>query len=223
MRKLLFLFLIVLFTMTLAAESYNVLGVYLYQVSQKKIDVLGLTNNYGVVIDDVVKDGPADEAGIIKDDIILTIAGEKVRTVDQIRKMLMQHKAGSKIKVEYYRNGQTKNVHLVLMEKEKKVKPYMGVYLNGLSKKEMLAEGLKNNYGIMINKVVDETPAAEAGLLDGDVLLSFNSEKIYTDSQLHEIIMDFQPRDTVKLVVFRNGKSKKINLILGQRSKEDKF
>ena len=50
-------------------------------------------------------------------------------------------------------------------------KAYMGVYLGDLSKKDYKEFGLKENYGILIKKVVGESPAENAGLQSKDIIL----------------------------------------------------
>jgi len=223
MKKIIVFTVLFLLPLILIADTYNVMGVYVQELSQKKIDVLGLDNNYGVQIDAIVKDGPADMAGLKKDDIILKIDSAKVRTTGQLGKMLQLYKAGTKVKVEYLREGVNKSAQVVLMEKIKKVKPFMGVILNELSKKEFLAADMKDMYGIEIKKVVPDTAAEKAELQRGDILMQINGEKVFTQSQLDEILRDFAPGDKLKLQIFRDGKKHNINLTLGQRHKEDKM
>ena len=223
MKKILIFSFLILLPLLLIAETYNVIGVYVQDLSQRKIDVMGLKENFGILIDDVVKDGPAFKAGLRKEDIILKIDNAKVRSVGQIGKMLQMYKAGEKVKIEYLRDGIGKSVQVAVQKKVKKVKPYMGVLLRELKKKDFLAEEMTAMYGIKLKKVISETPADEAGLLSGDILMQINTEKVFTQSQLDEILKDFAPGDKIKLQIFRDGKTKKINLTLGQRNKEDKM
>ena len=96
-------------------------------------------------------------------------------------------------------------------------KAYMGVYLGDLSKKDYEEFGLKENYGILIKKVVDESPAANAGLQSKDIILEIAGDKVYTTDQLTKMLSYFEPEQTVKIKYFRDKKVKSVNLKLGEK------
>lgn len=204
----------------LFAQSKLVMGVYLHDMSRKDYDELGIKENYGVKIDVLVKDGPADLAGMKPDDVILTIDGEKVRSSDQISKMFYSRKKGQKITVEFLRDGVIKNVPILLAEKEIYEKPYLGVYLSDLSQKEYKEFNVKDMRGVLIQKVANESPAAAAGLLADDVLITFDKEKIYSENQLHKLLKEYKIGEKVKLEVVREGKIEKLTITLGDRDDE---
>ncbi len=96
-------------------------------------------------------------------------------------------------------------------------KAYMGVYLGDLSKKDYEKFGLKENYGILIKKVVDESPADNAGLQSKDILLELAGDKVYTVDQLTKMLSYFEPEQKVKIKYFRDNKVKTLNLKLGEK------
>lgn len=205
------------------AESKLVMGVYLNDMWQKDYDELGIKGNYGVKIDVIVKDGPADVAGLKADDVILEIDGEKVRSTDQVSKMYFQKKKGQNIKIEVWRDGTTKNFDLTLIEREYHPKPYLGVYLADLSLEKYEEYNVKEKRGILIKKVVDGSPASDAGLQAKDVLITFAGEKVYSDNQLSLLLKEFRIDDKVKLEVIRDGKLEKLKIKLGDRKDRKKI
>ena len=52
------------------------------------------------------------------------------------------------------------------------------------------------------------------GLLPGDILLSVNGKKVSTWDSLLELLSKYQPGDKVKIIVFRDGAEKKLNLTI---------
>ena len=65
MKKVLTVLVLMVLAVTLLyAQNKLVMGVYLHDMSQKDYDELGIKENYGVKIDVLVKDGPADMAGL---------------------------------------------------------------------------------------------------------------------------------------------------------------
>jgi S1-C subfamily serine protease len=96
-------------------------------------------------------------------------------------------------------------------------KAYMGVYLGDLSRKDYEKFGLKENYGILIKKVVDESPADNAGLKGKDIILELAGDKVYTTDQLTKMLSYFEPEQKVKIKYFRDNKVKTLNLKLGEK------
>jgi len=72
--------------------------------------------NYGLQITMVSEDSPAEKAGLMVDDIILEIQGEKLYTEDQVRPMLKKYQPEDKIIVKYWRDGKQEETELVLGE-----------------------------------------------------------------------------------------------------------
>lgn len=70
----------------------------------------------GVVIADVTKDSPANNAGIEKGDVITKFDDNDITSVSKLRYYLYQYKVGDKIKVTYIRDGKTKETTMTLTE-----------------------------------------------------------------------------------------------------------
>ena len=102
---------------------------------------------------------------------------------------------------------------------ETKGKAYMGVYLKNLSMSDYEELGMKDKYGIIITKTVFEGPADLAGIIDGDVLMALDGDKIYTTDQLTRMLSLFEPGQKVKLKYFRDKKTKSINFTFGEKKK----
>jgi len=81
-----------------------VLGVQLEKADKK-----------GVVVGEVVKDSPAAKAGLKPGDVIVKAAGKKVTSVEQLRKLISERKAGAKIGLKIRRDGKMKRVKATLV------------------------------------------------------------------------------------------------------------
>ena len=179
---------------------------------------------YGVLIKRVTEESPADKAGLMTGDLLMMIDGDKIYTIDQVKKMLSFFESEQKIKITFKRGENTDTCILELEERKVPEIPkrtYMGVFLMDLDDKTKKKLKLKETSGILISEVVKDSPADEAGLKDKDVLLTFDDEKIYTTDQLIKMLKNFKPEDKVSLEVFRGKKTKKLKLVLGE--KEDKL
>lgn len=70
----------------------------------------------GVYIKTVEDFGAAQKAGIKPGDVITEFDGKQVKTVDEITEIKNKHSIGDTIKVKIYRNGEYKDIDLVLGE-----------------------------------------------------------------------------------------------------------
>ncbi len=68
--------------------------------------------------------------------------------------------------------------------------------------------------------VLADGPADKAGVKPGDTILEVNSEKPSLTNTLSNIIAKFEPNQTVKLKVLRNGTELSLNVTLGERSSD---
>ena len=85
-----------------------------------------------------------------------------------------------------------------------------------------LREGLDyRGSGVLVNSVVPDSPADQAGLEQGDVLVSFNSRTIDTPSELVEVVRAARVGQSVSLVVIRDGQRRSLTARLAARSEGD--
>lgn len=77
---------------------------------------LQLPVNYGVLIQDVVTDGPAHRAGIRRGDVIIAMAGKKITTFSDMRRIIFEHNAGDEIEISFFRDRQEQTVIIRLAE-----------------------------------------------------------------------------------------------------------
>ncbi len=102
------------------------------------------------------------------------------------------------------------------------VYPYLGVRYVIVTKEIQLENDLPVDYGAWI--IGDREPGVEvgsaahrAGLIEGDIILEFDGEKITTDNSLARIIIKYNPGDRVFLTILRNNEEKQVDVILGER------
>lgn len=88
-----------------------------------------------------------------------------------------------------------------------------GGYL-GLSLRE---DTKSSEGGALVEHVVDDSPAAKAGLKDGDVIVGFGGDVVRGPAKVTEKIRGAKPGDKVGLDVRRDGKVQKFNVELGER------
>lgn len=94
---------------------------------------------------------------------------------------------------------------------------YLGVQTTNVSKENMAQFGLSKVQGVAIEKVMDNSPASQAGLMNGDVIISFNGEDVTSVQKLTRLIKEVAPDHTAKIVVLRNGDKRNFDVTIGKR------
>lgn len=94
---------------------------------------------------------------------------------------------------------------------------WLGVYTQSVDADLADAFALSVDHGAIVNEVVKDSPADEAGLREDDIIISLGSDRIRDDEDLIDLVSDQDPGDEVVLKVLRDGKEKEIKVILGKR------
>lgn len=91
--------------------------------------------------------------------------------------------------------------------------PWLGMELQPLTPSLMKHFGFNaKDVGVLINNVIDGSPAEKSGIKRGDILLSINNEKISSVEQYRESLSDFTPGDKIDMGIFRKGKIIHVNV-----------
>ncbi len=94
---------------------------------------------------------------------------------------------------------------------------WLGVRMTNLSEKLAEAMDLDDDDGVLIEEVVEDSPAEEAGLEDGDVVIAMDGEDIDDSADLVRFVGDSEPGDEVEVQVVRDGKVRTYKVTLGER------
>jgi serine protease Do len=90
------------------------LGVKLYEVDAYAINQLNLKVDKGVLLTEIVKDGPAYKAGLKKFDVITAFDGQAVSTTQGLVKLIREHKSGETVQLTYWRDDKSQTIPLTL-------------------------------------------------------------------------------------------------------------
>jgi len=100
-------------------------------------------------------------------------------------------------------------------------RPRLGVTVSDVTAVDAEAYGLDAIRGAEINTVEDGSPAQEAGIQVGDVVLALDGDSIQDATALTTGLAVKDPGDQVTLTVFRDGRTQEIDVTLGRFQPED--
>ena len=93
-------------------------------------------------------------------------------------------------------------------------KPYIGVYLNNLDSEKVKALNIKSTNGVLIAKVIENGPAAKAGMQANDVVVAVNGKSVNSAGAFIGELAAKKIGETVELSIIRNTQTLKIRVPL---------
>ncbi len=94
---------------------------------------------------------------------------------------------------------------------------YLGVQTSEVSRDNYGKFGLSSVRGVVVDKVIDSSPAAAAGLQAGDVILRFNGEELTGTRKLSRLVSEAAPDHRVTLTILRGGREQELTATLGKQ------
>lgn len=104
-----------------------------------------------------------------------------------------------------------------LIEKGSVEHPYIGIQYTQVDPQIAAALNLPTTQGLVITQVFASTPAARAGLQEGDVIVAIENQQIDEEHALASILRSYKPGDTVTLTVLRGTNQLKLQVALAAR------
>ncbi len=91
---------------------------------------------------------------------------------------------------------------------------YIGIYIADINTQIQNQLGLNNLNGVLISKVLENSAAEQSGIKNLDVILEVNGIKVNSTSELHELIIQFNPGDEIECKIQRENQIKDITIKL---------
>ena len=101
-----------------------------------------------------------------------------------------------------------------LIEKGYVTRSWLGVIIQELDNETAEALDIKTRNGALIADVVEKSPAEEAGIQEGDVIIEFNGKPIANTANLKNVVSLTAPESTSRVKVIRNGSPRTIKVVL---------
>ncbi len=158
------------------------LGVSVQPVTPELARSFGLDKQRGALVGDVMAQGPAEKAGIERGDVIVSYDGKNIDDASALPALVASTPVGKTVPVEIVRDGKSKTVEVLLGKlndratalntKEEKVE--WGLALQDIRPEERPQMNLAGNEGVLVTSVAPGSPAQNAGIQPGDVILQVN-------------------------------------------------
>ncbi|MGB8539104.1 MAG: trypsin-like peptidase domain-containing protein [Acidobacteriaceae bacterium] len=196
---------------------HGYLGVGLNDVTPDNAQFFNLTGNSGALIASVTPNSPASRAGLKTGDVVTAVDGRRVETGSDLQVIVSEDAPGSKIQLDVMRNGHPEKVDLTVGEYHKNAEvaaaakdetghARLGIAISDLTPDVRQQLHLDSDVqGVAVAQVQPGSPAEDAGLSGGDVILELNRKPVTSAEQFRNEVKALPAGKDMLVTVWANG------------------
>jgi serine protease Do len=193
------------------------LGVAIQDLTSEMAEYYGLKDRKGVLVADVFKGDPADEAGIQAKDIILEVNDKAIETSRQLTAMIADLKVGEPAKVEVFRNGKIMTFDIKLAKRDDQrlasrsttrkepEEDKFGIQVADLTPEITQRFGIGDTTGVIVVNVESGSKGAEAGVEMGDIIKEINHRIVETVDDYTAAMDKIEADESVNIFIWRKN------------------
>jgi serine protease Do len=180
---------------------------------------------HGVVIMSVEPGSPAEKAGLKGGDVITNVNGTPVKTGNDLVNPIAQAPIGSKVKLNYVRDGQAKETTATVEDrtrvfpnsagrmndsKEDSTPAEFGLRVENLTPERASRVGLEGQKGVLVTDVEPASFADDLGFGRGDVIAEVNRQPVSSVAEYKAAISKLKPGQNVVFKILRRQDSNRV-------------
>ena len=199
------------------------LGIYMQDINEEIYEAMDLDSMQGAIIGEIVSGSPAEEAGLEASDIIIGFENKTINNGSELKNLISNTKPGSKVKLNILRSGNTKDIYVVLKERQEdslalgdnyRNKDF-GLVVSNISKdlidKFDISPEKSNRSdqseltGVIITELSPKEIADKAGFKVGDLITRIGQKKVSNIKDFEQEINAYEQGKRI-LVLVKRGK-----------------
>ena len=191
------------------------LGVQIQDVDEGMAKALQLNGWNGAIISQVIKNSPAEDAGVEKQDVIIAVNGVKVDDSSNLKNLISSGRPHDKTKLTLIRDGHEKKLTVTLGirpgEKElaetyrygEKLFDILGLRVETFENRD--PKNLDYVNGVKIVEVKKDSPASDNNINRGDIITEMGKTSIKEKNEYDLELESYSKGNTIMLRIVRNG------------------
>jgi serine protease Do len=207
------------------------IGTSVQTLTPELADAFKLKEATGALVGEVTPKSPAEKGGIKTGDVITSVNGKKIGDARELRLMIGSMSPGTKVQIEVNREGQKKTFGVDLVEMpaaatqpateaspEESAQPekstvFGAVVIADVTDDVRTALNLpKEIQGAVIVELDSASPAAQAGLREGDVIQEVNKQPVKNAKDLVAFSKKLKANEKILMRVYSRGRSSYVAL-----------
>lgn len=195
------------------------LGVRFQPLTKELAASFGMESDKGALIASVEKDTPAEKAGLQAGDVILEFDGKPVSEGNELPRYVAATPVDKNVKLTIFRNGQKIEIELTVgklkdgkegssdTSSNGKENEKIGISVEELNKDTANKPGMRDAKGVVVGSVKPNSPADEAGVTPGSIIIEINGKRPQSVSEFNAVTKNIKTGDIVRLLLRRQDGS----------------
>jgi len=196
----------------------GMLGIVIQDLTKELAEQFHVANTEGALVSQVNKDSPAAKADVKVGDVVVRFDGKKVRDTRQLRNVVAATAPGTSVKLDVIRDGREQTLTATIGKMptepvaaaEQPAKPADRLAALGLSVQTLTPDlaqqlDLPGEKGVLVTGVDDGSPASDADLRPGDLIVEAERKPVSNVAELRNAAG--KPKNRVLLLIKRQGGS----------------
>ncbi|MEM7410374.1 MAG: trypsin-like peptidase domain-containing protein [Myxococcota bacterium] len=207
------------------------LGIMFQSVDRDLADHFGVADATGVLINHVLPGSPAEQAGLETGDIITRFDGRDVEAEEQedlgsFQRLVARVAPGSEVEIRYLRSGETQRTKLVVGDQPAlegaEEESDFGFHVQEITPHLARTHRLTTTEGAFVTFVADGSPAREAGLRVGDVVVRVEETEVADLDGFREALDSVEASERFLLLARRGDELKFLLVKPAKRGRSDR-
>ena len=191
------------------------LGVSIQDLDEGMAKALKLKDRNGAIISQVIKDSPAEDAGMKEQDVIIQVDGEKVNDSSNLKNLISSGRPNDKTKLKVIRDGYEKNLIVTLgtrpNEKDLTVTyrygekhfDLLGLRVETYETEERVLPMVKK--GVRVLEIKPGSPADDENIHQGDIIVEIGKNTIADENNYNSALEGYSLGETIMLRILRGS------------------
>ncbi len=183
------------------------LGVIAQNLSPELAEALGISSTKGAVISQVMPDTAAEAAGLKEGDVIIAVDDREISDASGLRNTIGLYRADDEVSIRFIRDEKesTLRIRLKPIDAPQGQGQKLSARLEGVRLEDIDdQDGTQGERGVRVAQVEQGSPAFQAGLREGDLIISVNKQPVYG---LKDVEQSISEQDSMLLLNILRGNS----------------
>lgn len=174
------------------------LGVTIQDLDKDLAKAFGISEAAGALIANVEKGSPADQAGLKRGDVIVGVDGVPIASVRDLSRKVAAIDPDTEVEFQIIRKGKQQTLTVEVGERPSRIRGQkreedssedkLGLFVAPLTPERARELGIPADKGVLVQGVQPGSPADQAGLQGGDIILEINRKPVSSIEDLQQLI-----------------------------------
>ncbi len=196
------------------------LGVTAQPITPQLKEILGLKSTLGALVSDTEPNSPAANAGLKSGDVVVEYDGKKIKDLFQLRNLVTKTEIGKEIEIVVIRDGKELKLKTTIVEMstgnttdKKDLLRNLGLVVQTLTPELAINLGYEEEKGVIITNIQKGSPAHEAGLSKGDLIIELQHKPVVDTDDFKQAILNIpREEDILMFIKDKNGTARYVVL-----------